>query len=825
MRNIGNQLALLAVLLVSGTVHALGLGEIDVKSRLNQTLSAVVPVSASSVDELQSLSVALASNEEFARAGLERVDFLSKLQFTLRGDLIEITSREPAREPFISFLLEVRTSSGRLLREYTVLLDPPGFSPPKTEPAPAPVAEKAPEPEFVASPEEPEPATAAVVEAPAPQPAAKPATTTIAKPAVTAAPKPVSTPARSYGPVADKETLWSIAYKLRPDSTVTMSQMQVAIYDANRSAFDGNLSGLRKGSVLNIPSRDDIAAINPISAKQRIDGARATPKMPPVVKKPDPVVAEIPVVVEAAPPAPAPTSAVEPVAPTPAVTEAPKTEPAPVAEAATDPAVAAPAAEAVPAPAPEAMYDEDTTAASDATPVPPTDAVAPADPAVVTEPLPATEIAPAEPAFAVSGLLESPLLLPTIAALLLLVLIAVGVKSWKQRAGRSQAVRVAAPSVINPADFTDPIVSEPVKAKSQTPVVRDNAAPAVQPLHATMGLANQTLESTMAAARTQSATPAQPSANLLTQTIAQEVPAARSVAAPTKLDFDLTGQFASETVQINLDSNDPIAEADFHLAYGLYDEASLLLQQAAQKDPKRVEIRAKLAEVYFAAGQADHFRKVAEGLKGQLPEAQWQKLAIMGQQMCPDAAIFKGVSAAAMVSEVDLAFDEPLDAPAAAPAPAAKHSRPAESAPLEFNLDELQLPEPAAEPTAPAAADNTLQFDLSDFKLDVPAPASTKPSEDIKLDDIKLDQFDVGEAKSAAPSEVAAPEMDLSAALDTPIEEMPTGDESATKLDLARAYLDMGDSDMAKGLLEEVAGQGNAQQKSEAKELLSKLAA
>ena len=822
MRNIGNQLALLAVLLVSGTVHALGLGEIDVKSRLNQTLSAVVPVSASSVDELQSLSVALASNEEFARAGLERVDFLSKLQFTLRGDLIEITSREPAREPFISFLLEVRTSSGRLLREYTVLLDPPGFSPPKTEPAPAPVAEKAPEPEFVASPEEP--ATAPVVEAPAPQPVAKPATTTVAKPAVAAAPKPISTPARSYGPVEGKETLWSIAYKLRPDSTVTMSQMQVAIYDANRSAFDGNLFGLRKGSVLKIPSRDDIAAINPISAKQRIDGARATPKMPPPVdKKPDPVVAEKPVVVEAAPPAPAPTSAVEPVAPTPAVTEAPKTEPAPVAEAATDPAVVAPTAEAEPAPAPEAMYDEDTTAASDVITVPPTDAVAPADPAVATEPLPATEIAPAEPAFASSGLLESPLLLPAGAIVLLLILVLAAIKSWKQRAGRSQAVRVSTPAVISPVDFVDTIIPVSVQPKAPPQVMRDDTTSASLPLQATIGMASQTVESTMAATRSQSVTLAQPSANLLTQTIAQEVPAARSAAIPAKLDFDLTGQFASETMQINLDSNDPIAEADFHLAYGLYDEASLLLQQAAQKDPQRIEIRAKLAEVYFAAAQADNFRKVAEGLKGQLPEAQWQKLAIMGQQMCPDAAIFKGVSAAAMASEVDLAFDEPMDAPAPAPAP--KNSRPAEPAPLEFNLDELQLPEPAAEPTAPASADNTLQFDLSDFKLDVPASVSSKPSEDIKLEDIKLDQFDLGESKTTAAAASVESGMDLSAALDTPIEEMPTGDESATKLDLARAYLDMGDSDMAKGLLEEVVGQGNAQQKTEAKELLSKLAA
>ncbi|MGV2482159.1 UNVERIFIED_CONTAM: tetratricopeptide repeat protein, partial [Salmonella enterica subsp. enterica serovar Weltevreden] len=73
-------------------------------------------------------------------------------------------------------------------------------------------------------------------------------------------------------------------------------------------------------------------------------------------------------------------------------------------------------------------------------------------------------------------------------------------------------------------------------------------------------------------------------------------------------------------MQINLDANDPVAEADFHLAYGLYDEAILLLKQAAQKDPGRSELGVKLAETYFAAGRPTEFQETAESLLGRVDE-------------------------------------------------------------------------------------------------------------------------------------------------------------------------------------------------------------
>src|SRR6185436_19672706 len=107
------------------------------------------------------------------------------------------------------------------------------------------------------------------------------------------------------------------------------------------------------------------------------------------------------------------------------------------------------------------------------------------------------------------------------------------------------------------------------------------------------------------------------------QTMQQEAPLAQS----GKVDFDVTGTFADQTVQIKLDAGDPVSEAEFHRAYGLYDEAALLLKQALQKDPSRNDARVKLAEIYFEASKANEFVETAKELKGQLPEAEWQKIA------------------------------------------------------------------------------------------------------------------------------------------------------------------------------------------------------
>lgn len=109
---------------------ALGLGEITVHSALNQPLKADIALIDVGTLTQNDLSVSLATAEEFGRAGVERVFFLNDLKFTpiLHGNrqMIRVTSSKPVNEPFLNFLVQLNQPNGRLLREYTVLIDPPG---------------------------------------------------------------------------------------------------------------------------------------------------------------------------------------------------------------------------------------------------------------------------------------------------------------------------------------------------------------------------------------------------------------------------------------------------------------------------------------------------------------------------------------------------------------------------------------------------------------------------------------------------------------------------------------------------------------------------
>lgn len=267
----------LALALGSSHASALGLGQIEVKSSLNQPLVAEIPVLASNPGEAEDLRVKLAAPDAFTRVGLDRPTLqAANLQFEVRTDdrgrkVIRITTADSVSDPFLSFLLEADWGKGRMLREYTVLLDPPsmvpiGAAPARTAPLPEPTqataeplletppplaAEPVPEPQ-------PEPAPAPVYEA-APEPV----------PAASAAPEPATASenypaygADSYGPVASGDTLWSIAQRTRHDEAITVNQMMLALLRANPEAFaDNNINRLRKGAVLRIPAREEATVL------------------------------------------------------------------------------------------------------------------------------------------------------------------------------------------------------------------------------------------------------------------------------------------------------------------------------------------------------------------------------------------------------------------------------------------------------------------------------------------------------------------------------------------------------------------------------------
>jgi pilus assembly protein FimV len=826
MRRSLPRLAALIPAFAVGAVAALGLGEIDVSSRLNQRFVASIPLYDVTAEDLANLRVGIASNAEFERAGLERPAFLSTLRFEVKTDgrpRIDVTSNEVAREPVLTLLLNVTEGGSRVIREYTVLLDPPDYRAGGT--ASTEFYETATESQRRAPSA---PTSAPLPATPAPQPAVAPAPPPPPPPTTS---EPVGT-SGSYGPVGAAETLWSIATRLRPPAA-TMDQILLALYRGNPQAFDRGINGLLKGAVLAVPSSDEVLAVSPAAAREEVMRLRGEPRSAAAAPSPRPAAAPLATARPTPPPTPSPTPTPTP-SPTPEPVPAAAFEPPPDAEMATPDA---PAGEGVPPaidPAfdDQAQYEDETTAEPTPAPVQQFQ-----DEEIVDE----SSVRPPP-----SSSLASTLLIPL--ALGLLVLGGMAYLVTRILARRKQAAPAAGSGRITPRGGPNAKPAAPVAA----PVAAAAAAraePAPRDELAELEALQATLEAEAAADTAQFATSQfdrsplagadDPAAKRTEQfSTAQFDTAAQTVApaAGDNVDFDLTGQFESQTVQINLDANDPISEADFHLAYGLYDEAALLLRQAIEREPARSELRVKLAETYFAAGKPAEFEQCAQALKPELNASEWQKIAIMGQQLAPDAALFRdgADSAGSMGADVD------LDLGGAEPAPA--QSAAGAQGGLDFKLDELDAPRLEQPDLNLATVDKgeALEFDLSEFDLagpeaaEQPAPPPTPDSTSVDFD-LDLSGFDgpsdapsaspaapVAQGASDAGAEIRLDDIDLG---DASLDSSGGGafDEAGTKLDLARAYVDMGDHEMARSLLDEVLTQGNDQQQTEARTLIERL--
>ncbi|QBB71381.1 hypothetical protein ELE36_14035 [Pseudolysobacter antarcticus] len=260
------KLSLAIALALGGTnVWALGLGAIQVKSGLNQPLIAEIPVTVSSPGEAAELAVSLANDEDFARVGLSRGRVGAALQFAVvtqpqGGTVIQVTSTENVREPYLDFLIQANWAKGKLLREYTVLLDPPVTAPAAkssiaavSKPAPAPVVAKTP----AIVPGDTAPAK---VRQPASAPA--PAAPVAAAKAPAAAPASAPITGKEFGPVTSGSALSQVAQAVRGDSSTDLNRLMLALYKANPQAFfKPNINALKTGAVLRIPSADEIQAI------------------------------------------------------------------------------------------------------------------------------------------------------------------------------------------------------------------------------------------------------------------------------------------------------------------------------------------------------------------------------------------------------------------------------------------------------------------------------------------------------------------------------------------------------------------------------------
>lgn len=306
----------LALAMVAGQAQALGLGPIEVKSGLGQPLLAEIPILSATAEELENLEVRLASPDAFARVGLERpIGLAANLEMrvsrNVRGQpVVLVTTSNRFNEPFLTFLVEASWGKGSVVREFSALVDPPYIAPAVIRPLETPAVASAPAPVMAPLPPappaeaavteavaEPEPAPVAAIAEPPPAPVAAPTPAPVlaGEPAprpqapppppprpvappppppqpVAPAPRPAPAPPPAtapdrYGPVGSGQTLWSIANNLRPDPSVTVNQMMLALQRANPEAFiDGNINQLKRGAVLRIPVADDVRSITAAEA-------------------------------------------------------------------------------------------------------------------------------------------------------------------------------------------------------------------------------------------------------------------------------------------------------------------------------------------------------------------------------------------------------------------------------------------------------------------------------------------------------------------------------------------------------------------------------
>jgi pilus assembly protein FimV len=276
--------AVTAALCAAPSAWALGLGRLTVQSAVGEALRAEIDVTSLTPDEAANLRARVAPPESYRIAGVDYSSVLPSTSVILQrrpdgSAFLRISSDRAVQEPFVDVILELNWASGRLLREYTLLFDPPASAKVPSTPAPGTLS--------VASSSAPAPSPAPVI-APAPAPAAT--SGTVAAP-VKAAPKvaPVVKPEPAAKPAAAKpsdsaadeyrvkagDSLSRIAAKLQP-SGVSLDQMLVGLYRGNEAAFVGkNMNRLRSGVVLNVPSSDQLAAVDGKEARQVINAQSA----------------------------------------------------------------------------------------------------------------------------------------------------------------------------------------------------------------------------------------------------------------------------------------------------------------------------------------------------------------------------------------------------------------------------------------------------------------------------------------------------------------------------------------------------------------------
>lgn len=255
-----------AGLSLNSPAWALGLGDVQVESFLNQPLNARIDLLSKPDDDLASVTAKLASAADYQLIGASRESVSVPISFTIEdidGDAyIQASSNLPITDPIVRLIVEVDWASGRLLREYTLFLDPASI--PSVAPAPQTQTRAATPPSAVSSSDVEQPTAAAGSEAsssdsaPTSQPASRPT--------------PAQIPSgESYGPVQSGENLWSIATDWSRGTGMNVNQVMLAIQRENPQAFmNNNINLLKRGAILRMPEADDVRAVSNTEATNEV---------------------------------------------------------------------------------------------------------------------------------------------------------------------------------------------------------------------------------------------------------------------------------------------------------------------------------------------------------------------------------------------------------------------------------------------------------------------------------------------------------------------------------------------------------------------------
>lgn len=776
----------------SVNVYALGLGTIDIKSSLNQPLKANIDLLSATDEELAELKVAVASNDAFRKAGLERPLLLNDLKFKVerRNDgraVILVSSREPVQEAFLDFLLEVSWSKGKLVREYTVLVDPPVTMPgsPATGQAPIAGTSRAP----------------AVSRQPLTSPASRIRSAT-ASSAATAASSGYTSGSGQYGPVQRNETLWSIASRVRPDTSVSVEQMMLALLRANPHAFAGNnINNLKAGSVLRIPDTNEITSIS--RSQALAESRRQYQEWSEGTQQGD-VVAESAVTDTV----PASESRLQLVTPDPESMEtlvtsgetgSTDTQNSEIISLRNDLALANEAAEAGLSQAKELesrMADlerqvnvmqrliqlKDDELARLQNRLSAESAVESGSVAVEAwEPETLADLAPDEPSAEQQIAVVDPLFEESVAE--------TGTAEADIEIPEAEPVPSIGDAEQVVVTETEALVEEPAPAPVQQEpglVSRFLDNPLLSGLGALVVLMLGGLVWASARRRTSGESTFQETI-LRDQTIPGDIkapgsPAPNSAVTETALISDLA---VDEIGASDTSEADPFTEADVYLAYGRYQQAEDLVKEALKTNPDNMDLKFKLVEVFHAARDTTAFTDHANAIRVELESDQdprWQKIMEMGRELDPGNRLYQ-------VEQEQGDSDEP--------AAEADNS-------IDFDLDAGIADLSGTTVMDDATVADTARPDLQE----------EKQSEDL-ADSLEFNLDNLGEMDF---SDEVADEMDESEGI------LEQADEVGTKLDLARAYMDMGDPEGARSILEEVMQEGSSDQKREAESMVEQLA-